>query len=185
MTPTDRRRLVDYARRALLHAARTGAPDPDPPADGVFGGEGGLFVTLRARDGALRGCIGRLHAGPPLGRTLAEVAHSSAREDPRFPPVGAAEAEGLRVEVSLLGPFVESRDPLRELRVGVHGLRLRAGERSGILLPQVATEHRLDAAGFLDAVCRKAGLPPGAWRGDGARVDLFTAEVIGEGDASA
>jgi AmmeMemoRadiSam system protein A len=175
----DRRRILDYARRAVAHAVREGRPDPAPPADGIFARPAGLFVTLRSRpDGALRGCIGRLGASAPLGETLAAMAHSSAREDPRFPPVEAGELDGLDVEVSLLGEFRESADPLRDLRVGVHGLRLRRGDRSGILLPQVATEQGWDAAGFLEAVARKAGLGPGAWREPGARVDLFTAEVI-------
>ena len=175
----DRRRILDYARRAVAHAVRERRPDPSPPLEGVFARPCGLFVTLRsAADGALRGCIGRLHAGGPLGETLAAVAHSSAREDPRFPPVAERELAGLDVEVSLLGEFRECADPLRELRVGEHGVRLRSGERSGILLPQVAGEQGWDAAAFLDGVCRKAGLPSGAWRDPAARVDLFTAEVI-------
>jgi uncharacterized protein (TIGR00296 family) len=108
------------------------------------------------------------------------VALSSAREDPRFAPVAPEELDDLAVEVSLLGAFVEARDPLREVRIGVHGLRLRAGGRSGILLPQVAGEHGLDAAAFLAAVARKAGLGPDAWREPGALVEVFTAEVFGD-----
>lgn len=138
-------------------------------------------MTLKRRaDGALRGCIGHLQASGPLGETLAEVARASAREDPRFPPVGPDEVAGLAVEVSILGPFRAATDPLAKLCVGEHGLRIRKGDRTGILLPQVATEHRMDAAGFLDAVCRKAGLPAGAWRDPAARVELFTAEVFGD-----
>ncbi len=181
MTPEDRRLVLDYARRAVDHAVRTGSPDPRPPADGPFSRTGGLFLTLKARrDGALRGCIGHLHSSRPLGETLAEVARASALEDPRFPPVRAEECAGLAVEVSILGQFVETRDPLRELRPGIHGLRIRLGERGGLLLPQVAAEHGLDGPAFLEAVCRKAGLPAGSWRDPAARVELFTAEVFGE-----
>jgi AmmeMemoRadiSam system protein A len=182
ISPADRSRILAFARRAVEHAARTGAADPDPPVDGPFAAPGGLFVTLKRRsDGALRGCIGHLQASGPLGETLAEVARSSALEDPRFPAVRPDEVSGLSVEVSILGEFRATAHPLEELRVGEHGLRIRKGDRGGLLLPQVATEHRMDAAGFLDAVCRKAGLPAGAWRDPGARVELFTAEVFGEG----
>lgn len=173
--------MLAYARRAVEHAVRERSAHPSPPSDGPFAAAGGLFVTLkRKRDGALRGCIGHLRSPSPLGETLAEVARASALEDPRFPPVEAAEAADLSIEVSVLGEFRGSADPLREMRIGEHGLRIRKGDRSGLLLPQVATEHRLDAPAFLDAVCRKAGLPAGAWRDPAATVELFTAEVFGE-----
>jgi AmmeMemoRadiSam system protein A len=181
LSPDDRGRVLAYARRAVAHAVLHGRPDPSPPLDGPFAAPAGLFVTLKARaDGALRGCIGHLVADAPLGRVLARVALSTSREDPRFPPVDPGEVAGLRIEVSLLGPFVRSREPLRDLRPGMHGVRLRLGSRAGLLLPQVATEHGLDAGAFLEAACRKAGLPPDAWRDPAAEVDLFTAEVFGE-----
>lgn len=184
MSPDDRRRVLDYARRAVEHAVRAGRPDPTPPRDGPFAAPGAAFVTLRRRsDGELRGCIGHLVPDRPLGETLAAVAVASALEDPRFPPVAAEELPGISVEVSILGDFVETRDPLRDLRVGVHGLRIREGGRTGLLLPQVAAEHRLDGPAFLEAVCRKASLDRDAWRLPTARVELFTAEVIGEAPA--
>jgi AmmeMemoRadiSam system protein A len=176
--PAERAAILRYARSAVAHAVRERRPDPAPPADGPFACAGGLFVTLRRRDGELRGCIGHLHSDGPLGRTLAEVALASALEDPRFPPVGPEELDGLAVEVSVLGEFVETRDAAAALRVGVHGLRIRHAGRSGLLLPQVATEHGMDGEQFLDAVCRKAGLPAGAWRDPEARIDFFTAEVL-------
>ena len=180
LSPDDRRRVLEFARAAVAHAVREGRPDPAPPSDGPFAVPGGLFVTLRRRrDRELRGCIGHLHADAPLGETLARVAVMSALEDPRFPPVRPEEIEGLEVEVSVLGPFVRTPDPLRDLRVGEHGLRIRLGARGGILLPQVATEGGLDGPAFLEALCRKARLAPGAWREAAAEVDLFTAEVIG------
>jgi len=176
----ERKRILDYARRAVAHAVRERVPDPGPPADGPFAPPAAAFVTLRLRrDGELRGCIGHLLAERPLGETLASVALAAALEDPRFPPVAPEELEGISVEVSVLGAFVPSQDPLRDLRVGVHGLRIRQGGQAGLLLPQVAGELGLDGPGFLEAVCRKAGIPPGSWRDPGARVELFTAEVIG------
>jgi AMMECR1 domain-containing protein len=54
----------------------------------------------------------------------------------------------------------------------MHGYR-------GLLLPQVPIEHHWDRETFLDQTCRKAGLPPDAWR-KGAIIEGFTAEVFGE-----
>lgn len=176
--------ILAYACRAVAVAVRTGAPDPRPPAGPPFDLPGAPFVTLRRRsDGALRGCIGRTSAFEVLGRALASMAASAALEDPRFPPVQERELADLTVEVSLLrfaGPGLgPSADPLHDLRVGVHGIRIEHRGRSGLLLPQVAEEHGLDARGFLDALCRKAGLPAGSWAEPGASVGLFSAEVLG------
>lgn len=179
LTAAEREALLAYARRAVERAVRAGRPDPDPPAGGPFARRDGAFVTLRRREGGeLRGCMGRL-PGSPLGESLAAMAHAAAREDPRFPPVGEGELPGVSVEVSLLGPFAAAADPLSVLRVGVHGVRVRRGERGGLLLPQVGPEQGWDAAALLEAACRKAGLPPDAWREPGTGVELFTAEVLG------
>ncbi len=179
MTADDRAAVLAYARRAVETAVRTGAPDPAPPSDGPFAAPASLFVTLRARGGDLRGCIGNLDRGRPLGGALAAMAAAASREDPRFAPVRPEELAGLELEVSLLGPFVRSARPREEIAVGTHGVQLRLGGRSGLLLPQVALEHGLGPEGFLEAACRKAGLAPGAWREAGAEVWLFTAEVLG------
>jgi AmmeMemoRadiSam system protein B len=53
-------------------------------------------------------------------------------------------------------------------------LQIALGEARGLLLPGVAVEHELDAEAFLDHVCLKADLPPGAWRDD--RATLWTFE---------
>ena len=55
--------------------------------------------------------------------------------------------------------------------IGKHGLRIVKGDRHGLLLPGVALEHQLDAEGFLQQVCRKAGLPTDAWQDDDAAFD--------------
>jgi len=62
-----------------------------------------------------------------------------------------------------------------EIKIGQHGLVIREGERSGLLLPQVATEQGWDRPTFLREVCRKAGLPDNAWRNSKG---LFKFEAI-------
>ena len=83
----------------------------------------------------------------------------------------------LDLSVSLLGPLrpigVPGEQREQAVQVGTHGLRIQFGHNSGLLLPQVATEQGWNARQFLDAVCRKAGLPAGVWLRDDAQVMLF------------
>ena len=58
------------------------------------------------------------------------------------------------------------------------------GRHRGLLLPQVPAHHGLDVEGFIEALCRKAGLPRRRWVDDPAVSLLgFEAEVWAEGEA--
>lgn len=176
----DRQLLLAIARGSLRrHLQPDGAaelPDADTPG---LDQHAGTFVTLRTADGHLRGCIGRTWADQPVRAVVAEMAIAAGTRDPRFPPVGAAELERLDVEVSVLGA-VEPCLP-DEVQVGRDGLVVEDGFRRGLLLPQVAVEQGWDRQEFLDATCRKAGLPAGAWR-TGARLFRFEAVHFSESD---
>lgn len=178
-TDTQQRSLVAIARKAVVEAVtgcRDGAPAPEDP--GGWPGASGAFVTLK-RQGRLRGCIGTLECRRPMAEEIARVAVSAAREDPRFEPLLPGELDDLHVEVSVLGPL-EEIDPRHPgvIEIGRHGLVVEQGDRSGLLLPQVASEWGWDRDQFLSHTCAKAGLPPDSWR-RGARVYRFTADVFG------
>ena len=83
------------------------------------------------------------------------------------------------LEISVLSPQrrIYNKD---EVQIGVHGLMLELGFSKGVLLPQVASEYAWNAEEFLEAVCRKWGLPRLAWRDPDAKISVFTAEVIDE-----
>ena len=178
--------LHEDERRALLHLARTAIvarlenlPPPDWPLDHPrLLRPLAAFVTLKA--GAdLRGCIGSLDSHAALADNIIRCAAAAATEDRRFPPLDPAEATGLRIEISVLGPLATVHHPLMEIVPGRHGLVVSSGSRRGLLLPQVASEHGWDVRTFLEEACRKAGLPPDAWE-RGATVQVFEAEVFGE-----
>ncbi len=57
---------------------------------------------------------------------------------------------------------------------------LEARGRSGLLLPQVATEWGFDREAFLGEVARKAGLPPETWKDPETKIWRFQAEVFAE-----
>ncbi len=178
--------LHEDERRALLRLARTAIvarlenlPPPDWPRDRPrLLRPLAAFVTLKA--GAdLRGCIGSLDFHAALADNIIRCAAAAATDDPRFPPLDPAEAAGLRIEISILGPFARVHDPVEEIVPGRHGLVVSRGSRRGLLLPQVASEHGWDVRTFLGETCRKAGLPPDAWE-RGATVQAFEADVFGE-----
>jgi AmmeMemoRadiSam system protein A len=169
--------LLQTAREAI--GARLARRAPHfPPAPPELLAPCGAFVTLKIR-GELRGCIGHITASQALVETVKDVAVSSAFEDPRFPPLAEAEWPQVSIEISVLSPFERITDP-GCITVGVHGIMVRNGHRSGLLLPQVATEQGWDRETFLSHSCRKAGLPPDAWRSPETRIEIFRAAVLRE-----
>ncbi|MCX7029061.1 MAG: AmmeMemoRadiSam system protein A [Spirochaetes bacterium] len=177
LTDAERRTLLETARRSI--AARfEGTRLPVPEATPALGTPCGAFVTLKIQ-GRLRGCIGHITAAAPLIETVRDVALSSAFDDPRFPPLSHDELEQVTIEVSVLSPFRLTRDPA-EIRVGTHGILVRRAGRSGLLLPQVATEQGWEREEFLAHTCRKAGLPDDAWREPDTAIEIFSAIVFGE-----
>ncbi len=177
LTDGEKRTLLQIARAAI--AARLGeaaAETPQPTGSLLI--PCGAFVTLRKAE-SLRGCIGFISAAKPLAATVRDVAVSSAFEDPRFPPVQRGELALISIEISVLSPLRRIRDP-GELVVGVHGLLIKRGFRSGLLLPQVATEQGWDRETFLAHTCRKAGLPMDTWKSPDACLEIFSALVFHE-----
>ena len=172
----DQQRLLRLARQALDARVRR---EPPPPVEygGALDWPCGAFVTIHHR-GELRGCLGRLDVDAPLADTIAHLAAVVSDSDSRFNPVSARELPDISVEISVLTPEQEVRS-IEEIEIGRHGLIIEHGHRRGLLLPQVATEHGWNRETFLDHTCRKASLPPDAWR-HGARILIFEALVFGE-----
>jgi len=170
-----RRTLKDLARRSVQAAVRGQNLPAYPAGDPVLDVKAGAFVTLRQK-GHLRGCIGHIIGQKPLGQTVVEMAAAAATQDPRFPPVKPAEIKELKYEISVLTPLAPCAPD--QVRVGVDGLLLQMGGYSGLLLPQVPGEQGWNREQFLDGLCQKAGLPPGAWRDPRARLYRFQALVF-------
>lgn len=158
----EKKELLALARRAIETFLGTGEMLAYQPALPRLEMKAGVFVTLKLRH-QLRGCIGFAEPLFPLWQGVAQAAILAATEDPRFPPLRMAEMPGLQIEISVLGPLQPVSD-VSEIMVGRDGLVIREGQRSGLLLPQVASEQGWDRQTFLREVCRKAGLPDNAWR---------------------
>lgn len=183
LTAREREELLRVARSSVTAAAAgQGRSSPSSPESASLVRPGGAFVTLHL-SGGLRGCIGTFESSEPLYCTVAEMARSATVGDPRFPPVKPTEVPELDVEISVLSPLRKVQRP-EEVEVGRHGVYVVQEPYHGVLLPQVAVEHGWDRETFLDHTCRKAGLPPGAWR-RGATIYVFEAEVFGERERQA
>jgi len=175
-TAEEKTWLHRLARQAIEDRL-AGRPLPTPEGEtDPLKEKRGAFVTLKRR-GQLRGCIGYTRALKPLSRTIMEMAQAAAFEDPRFPPLTKKELADLDIEISVLTPFRQIRD-VAEIEVGKHGLFMERGGRSGLLLPQVATEYQWDRQTFLEHTCLKAGLPREAWKDPETRIYVFAAEIF-------
>jgi len=145
----------------------------------------GCFVTLTRR-GTLRGCIGNVEPRWPLWQAVVENTRAAATRDARFPPVTAAEADELRIEISLLGsparlPYDTPEALLTALRPGEDGVLLEWGSRRATFLPQV-WEKLPDPATFMSQLAVKAGLAPEDWRRPDAFVHTYQVEHFAEPD---
>jgi AMMECR1 domain-containing protein len=110
---------------------------------------------------------------PDLVLETMDRALGAAFEDPRFPPLTRGELDRCAIEVSILGPLEEVRDP-SQLDPSRYGVEVSDAQgRRAVLLPGVAG---LDTwADQLAAVRRKAGIPEGA----PVLVRRFVAEKVG------
>jgi hypothetical protein len=177
LSPAQRRRLLTIARETITQYVRSGTLPPIQETDPVLSAQNGAFVTIKRR-GQLRGCIGNFVSRDPLYRTIMTMAVAASTQDPRFTPMTPVELNDMDLEISVLTPMRLITD-VKEIQVGRHGLYLVKGRHSGTLLPQVAAEYGWDRLTFLEQTCRKAGLPPDAWK-EGAEIYVYEAEVFGE-----
>ncbi|MBZ0254657.1 AmmeMemoRadiSam system protein A, partial [bacterium] len=146
----------------------------------------GLFVTLKNR-GDLRGCLGRFEPVEwPLYRLVPHMAAQTAVHDHRFTSLSEDELSWTDIQISVLSPL-RPIDDVNEIRIGRDGLQIEgmtAGgyQSSGTLLPQVASERNWSVEEFLEALCIKAQLEPGAWRSTDTKLWAYSADVFGDLD---
>jgi AmmeMemoRadiSam system protein A len=183
LSDNDRQSLLHLARLAITEAVSRGQILADIPAGGIFSERRGVFVTLHIGE-RLRGCLGVVEPEHPLGDSIVRCAIGAAMRDPRFPVLRSHELSHLQIEISLLSEPCPIRPEEIEIGIGGHGLLIVQGNHRGLLLPQVAVTHQLTAQRFLAEVCRKAQLPPEAWRDSGTRLLGFRCEVFSNASVS-
>jgi len=174
-SPEERALLLRLAHDSISSALQRRELSLDPPTP-YLAESRGAFTSLYLL-GELRGWVGYVLPASSVYRAVAETARAAAFDDNRFPPVTRDESPHLEIELSILSP---PQPILAEaVEVGRHGLLISQHGRRGLLLPQVAVEHKWDRTTFLEQTCRKAQLPPDAWQ-KGATLQGFTAEVFSD-----
>lgn len=179
-------KISSEEKNILLSAARQsigslfdgkGPEEPDYNKFPLLKQKLGAFVTL-TKNHQLRGCIGYIIGREPLFDTIRSAAIHAAVNDPRFSALKKSEFEKIKIEISILSEFapISSYD---EIIIGMHGLYLDEGG-GGLLLPQVATEHKLNRDEFLSAFCNKAGFYSEFWKERMLKIKVFTAEIFSE-----
>ena len=186
LNPGQQKTLLVLARQAIAHYLETKRFLPSETDDADLQQKAGVFVTLRTRwqpglphDEAarLRGCIGHTAADERLIDLVPVMAVKAAIRDPRFPPVTAVELPKLHIEISILSALTPVTD-IEAIELGVHGLVIESGAKRGLLLPQVPGMFGWSRDEYLEAICRKAGLRPSAWRS--SELFTFTSQVFEE-----
>ena len=167
--------LLNLAHESILSALEQREISLQPPSAHLAQARG-VFTSLHLQ-GNLRGCVGFVLPVNSVYRAVAETARAAAFEDTRFYPVKLEEARHLEIELSILSKPELAR--LEDIEVGRHGVLISMAGQRGLLLPQVAVEHKWDRVTFLEQTCGKAGLPSDAWR-TGATIEVFTAEIFGD-----
>jgi AmmeMemoRadiSam system protein A len=181
LTATERADLLRLARRSIRSALDGSDLPMLPTPTAALCEPAAAFVSLHL-DRRLRGCIGTLLADRPLHRTVAHVARSAAFEDPRFQPLCATELPQIEIEISRLSPTAPACAD--DVCAGVHGVCVQHGDRRAVFLPQVAALYGWDRETLLAELCRKALLPPDAWRRRGTTLLVFATETFADGEGA-
>ena len=138
----------------------------------------GVFVTLNKK-GRLRGCVGFPNPVYSIAEAVVRAAIAAAFEDARFPRIKEEELKEIHIELSVLTPPQPVKD-LKDIIVGKDGLICSYLGYQGLLLPQVAVEHKMNRIEFLEAVCEKAGIPGDSWQKPRTRFQKFQAQIFRE-----
>lgn len=174
LTKDEKEKLLSLAKETITDYVSERKVPNAALTDKRLMANGAAFVTIN-RNGSLRGCIGSIMPTMPLYQSVIRNAVSASSNDPRFPPMTKEELKDIEVEITVLSPLEPLKD-VKDIEIGKHGLYMEKGRNSGIFLPQVPVELGWDRDTYLDQLCRKAGLPKGAWKD--AKLYCFTAEII-------
>ncbi|MCX8166558.1 MAG: TIGR00296 family protein [Candidatus Micrarchaeota archaeon] len=146
----------------------------------------GAFVTIETYpEKNLRGCIGYPLPYKELIEAIKDNALNAAFEDPRFQPLQKEELLKIVFEVSVLSKpeeikYSNPNELVSAINIGKDGLIVRYKHFSGLLLPQVAVEEKLNAEEFLSLTCEKAFLPHDAWKYHNLTWHKFSGTIFAE-----
>jgi|SRR5436190_5875922 len=152
--------LPALARQAVEQLTNTGTQLKAPAHPvGLLATPAPCFVSLKTKDGELRGCIGTLEATKDtLAEEIIANAIGAAQHDPRFEPVKADELSNLKYSVDVLLPSEPAK--IEDLDPKVYGVIVEdmRAKRRGLLLPDIPGVRSADEQ--VRIATRKAGIGP-------------------------
>lgn len=148
--------LTQLAREALTawitQHKKISPPSPLPES---MKAKAGVFVSLHIGED-LRGCIGTFRPTTDnIACEIIEMAIEASTEDPRFPPVRAAEIPKLDISVDVLGE-PESIESANQLDPKIYGVIVSSGYKRGLLLPDLDGVETVEQQ--VSIAKRKAGI---------------------------
>ena len=119
--------------------------------------QAGAFVSIH-KNGRLRGCIGTiLPTTDCVATEIIQNAISASTRDPRFNPISPEELPFLDINVDVLGDPEDISSP-DELDVKRYGVIVSAGNRRGLLLPDLEGVDTIDEQ--ISIARQKGGIGP-------------------------
>ena len=164
--------LVKLARetvRRLLNDENLPVNGDEVIASDLWREKKACFVSIKRKNGELRGCIGTLS---PLHETLDQEiianAVSSSTRDPRFPPMTKNELDDVTFSVDVLSEPESAK--ISELNPKIYGVIVSKNYRRGVLLPD------LEGVDSVEQQVSIAAMKAGIYDIDGVKLERFTVE---------
>lgn len=148
------------ARKTVENYIRTGQKlNPDEyKVTGVDVEQAGSFVSIKLKNGDLRGCIGTIF--PTQRNVETEIVNnavSASTQDPRFNPIGADELDNLVFSVDIMQQ-PEQINNISELDPQKYGIIVKSDSgRQALLLPALEGIDTIETQ--ISVTKRKAGIP--------------------------
>jgi AmmeMemoRadiSam system protein A/AmmeMemoRadiSam system protein B len=156
-----RKQASIYVRLALytmeyFQKERKNPPLPDfieKEGQALLANKAGVFVSIK-KFHELRGCIGTiLPVTDSVAEEIMRNAIEASNSDPRFPPITYDELPYLEVSVDVLSQ-PQRVDSIDELDAKRYGVIVRAGNKCGLLLPNL---EGVDTVNEQIRICRQKG----------------------------
>ena len=164
--------LVKLARetvRRLLNDEKLPENGDEVIASDLWREKKACFVSIKRKNGELRGCIGTLS---PIHETLDQEiianAVSSSTRDPRFPPMSKNELDDVTFSVDVLSEPESAK--ISELNPKIYGVIVSKNYRRGVLLPD------LEGVDSVEQQVSIAAMKAGIYDLDDVKLERFTVE---------
>ncbi len=134
----------------------------------LWNNRGACFVSIKTKDGNLRGCIGTLApVQESLDKEIIANAVSSSTHDPRFPAMTKEELSNVIFSVDVLSD-PETVENISQLDPKKFGVIVSQGYRRGVLLPD------LEGVDSVEQQIQIAAMKAGIYDLEGIKLERFT-----------